>query len=358
MNLNITDIMILAGASQGIFLSILLLLNKQNRLINSSLIISILIISLGLFNDLFFRTGVVLEYISLAYILEPFNMLFGVCIFIYIRNKIDGKFTWKKSDYLMLIPFVIYSLYYSSFYLLEYQEKYNQVLLFVDSGNAFAENAWEWILESIVNTAFLLMSLRLIVTKGKSHNISQLSIISLITYALLTIYTFETIVSISLICNVQIPDALNYFVYTLLVVLLFGFGYNELIASTIESKKATTKYNNSALSSSDLNKFSLLLDSLMKEKKPYLESDISIKKLSDLMGLQPYIVSQVINEGRKCNFSEFINSYRVEEAKQLLRNPDYKNYTLTAIGFESGFNSKTAFYTTFKRFTGTTPAKY
>lgn len=67
-------------------------------------------------------------------------------------------------------------------------------------------------------------------------------------------------------------------------------------------------------------------------------------------------LSKLINENLNSNFTEFINKYRIEEAKQLI--VTNSNYTIEAIGNSSGFNSKSAFYKAFKAYAGTTPAKF
>ena len=58
------------------------------------------------------------------------------------------------------------------------------------------------------------------------------------------------------------------------------------------------------------------------------------------------------------NFFDFINGYRIEEFKKLVRDPRYKNQTFLAIAFEVGFNSKTAFNRSFKKMTNQTPRDY
>jgi len=56
--------------------------------------------------------------------------------------------------------------------------------------------------------------------------------------------------------------------------------------------------------------------------------------------------------------SIFFNQYRVEAAKELLLKPDLEHYSITSIGYQAGFNSKSTFYTAFKKFTNTTPGKF
>ena len=65
---------------------------------------------------------------------------------------------------------------------------------------------------------------------------------------------------------------------------------------------------------------------------------------------------KLINDNLHKNFTDYINEYRIEEAKQLIQ--DNSLYTIEAIGNQSGFNSKSAFYKAFKKITNTTPAKF
>jgi AraC-like DNA-binding protein len=69
-------------------------------------------------------------------------------------------------------------------------------------------------------------------------------------------------------------------------------------------------------------------------------------------------MSYLINSGFGENFFQFINKYRVERAKELLNIDKLSKYSILGIAFESGFNSKTTFNTTFKKFTNQTPSEY
>ncbi len=100
------------------------------------------------------------------------------------------------------------------------------------------------------------------------------------------------------------------------------------------------------------------LESQMERQKPYTNPKLTINELATKVQIQPYILSRVINEGYDKNFFDFINFYRVEEFKKRVRDPRFKNYTLLAIAFEVGFNSKTAFNRAFKKITNQSPSEY
>ena len=96
----------------------------------------------------------------------------------------------------------------------------------------------------------------------------------------------------------------------------------------------------------------------MQNRKPYLESDLTLLKLSQQIGISTHNLSQVINEKLDMNFYDFVNKHRVEEAKRLLIDPAKQPLTILAIAEEAGFNSKTTFNSCFKKFTSTTPSEY
>ena len=99
-----------------------------------------------------------------------------------------------------------------------------------------------------------------------------------------------------------------------------------------------------------------LLAEFMAREKPYLNPQLTVRDLATAMDVPARSLSEVINDAHRCNFSEFINKARVDEARGLMA--DGKGRTLLDIGLAAGFNSKTSFNVMFKRFTGQTPSEY
>jgi AraC-like DNA-binding protein len=85
---------------------------------------------------------------------------------------------------------------------------------------------------------------------------------------------------------------------------------------------------------------------------------LTIGQVSDKLHLQRHTLTEVLNTEIGRNFYQFVNEYRVSEIKKMLANPGYANYSIDAIGYECGFNSKSSFYSVFKKSTGMTPAQY
>jgi len=96
----------------------------------------------------------------------------------------------------------------------------------------------------------------------------------------------------------------------------------------------------------------------METRRPWLEPDLTLEELASQLALRPKVLSQAINEGLGQNFFEFINTYRIGEAKRLLTNPADKKITVLEVLYQVGFNSKSSFNTVFKKQTGMTPSEF
>lgn len=100
------------------------------------------------------------------------------------------------------------------------------------------------------------------------------------------------------------------------------------------------------------------LHDLIIKDELYLDIELNLGKLAKKMNISSHQLSYVINKGYNQNFYGFINKFRIEKAKKLLANKELDKYSIIGIAFESGFNSKTVFNTTFKKITGQTPSEY
>ena len=100
-----------------------------------------------------------------------------------------------------------------------------------------------------------------------------------------------------------------------------------------------------------------LYELIIKEEL-FLDTELSLGKLAKKLNLSSHQLSYIINNGFNQNFYGLINKFRVGKAKKLLASRELDKYSIIGIAFESGFNSKTSFNTTFKKFTGQTPSEY
>ena len=104
-----------------------------------------------------------------------------------------------------------------------------------------------------------------------------------------------------------------------------------------------------------------MLDDLvnyMKEEKPYLDNDLTLKQLSDEVSIPTHLITMILNLHLNQNYYSFINSYRIKDACRLLSEKDQNHKNILTIAMDTGFNSKSTFNTIFRKTTGLTPRDF
>lgn len=101
-----------------------------------------------------------------------------------------------------------------------------------------------------------------------------------------------------------------------------------------------------------------LIKDAMEREKLYLDMDLNMIAFSDKVGLNPKLVSKVINSELNMNFHEFVNQYRVLEFMDRLKQPGHEKLTIWGHALESGFASKSTFNHIFKKYSKLTPKTY
>ena len=128
--------------------------------------------------------------------------------------------------------------------------------------------------------------------------------------------------------------------------------------NTVVSKTTTVKSKQKRLSEAHMESLSGKLLSLMENDKLFLDNDLNLPTVAERLGISIHETSFLINETYKDNFYNYINKYRVDEAKKLLTSSKIDELNILGIAFASGFNSKTTFNTAFKKWVGVSPTIY
>lgn len=126
----------------------------------------------------------------------------------------------------------------------------------------------------------------------------------------------------------------------------------------IDILKGSSKKKKVLLEKNAADRYLKQLRNHMEENTPYLDPELSLRSLASQIDIHPNQLSWLLNESLGKNFNEFVNHYRIETFKDKAIAPSNKHLTLLAIAYDSGFNSKTAFNTYFKKETGLTPKAY
>ena len=133
---------------------------------------------------------------------------------------------------------------------------------------------------------------------------------------------------------------------------------SPVIESSGDTNASASKYAKSGLSQQQMEKYTSQLTNLMGGEKVYLESDLTMPKLAALVHCSVNHLSQAVNSGFGMSFFDFLNSYRIAEAKAMLSQKDPQSQAILDVSFAVGFNSNSAFYAAFKKTTGQTPAQF
>lgn len=363
-------IFLLAGI-QGVLLSIILFSKKENHNANIILAAATFALSLDLFSSIYYDRGLFFRYPHLSGITYPFPFLYGPLFYLYTKliskqiNKLELK------HLIHFIPCIIIYLVSIPVFFSSGQHKIEFVQAMMNNQGPFVYAIINWIipLQGIFYTVFILKSVIDYNNKLK-NNFSDIEKINLnwlkhLAYGSAAIW-FIVVVSYMFDIALNRPTRFEYALQLAISILIYSIGYVGLSQPEVflqpednspdESKGE--KYKKSGLDETTAEEIKSKLLVLMDRDKPYLDSELTLSKLSETLGISAHYLSEVINTKFNQNYYDFINKYRVEEFKARIVNPEFSNYSLLSIAFDSGFKSKTAFNTIFKKLAGKTPSEY
>lgn len=316
-------------------------------------------------------SGYIVHAFYLVDFSESIGLLIGPFFYFTVISLTQGKI--KRAHYIHIVPFVLYSFNLMLFLAMSEDAKYNAwvnayrpdlslrvyeypydsdpfsirdtiteltllsilgyaIVGLIETLKAFRkkkESFWKPFtpaLKTLKNQAFIILSVFIIILIVKLTNKNDMGDHIFATYVALTIYltSFSVIANSSAFKETPLNEPQKYKGSTL----------------TLELQQLT------------LSK----LQQVMKGDRPFLHSDFSLPDLAQKLNVSVHTLSQVINDSLGKSFFEMVAEYRVEEAKQLLK--DQPNIKIEEIAEQVGYNSKSSFNTAFKKLTGKTPSEY
>ena len=323
-----------------------------------------ILFSLSISGFVFVRTDSYKEFPFMIGIPSTVIFLFGPLFYFYVK-ELTGHFKFNKEDLLHFIPFTVLIIYRLPFYLKSPDEK----LASIKSIGTLDENLIILIIQ-IFHLFIYLYYVKKILKEYEDRIKSTMSSLEKINLRWISIgmNSFLVIFGIMVIFIVLfISGADVYSIYITIVPLLvsivilsigyFGLTQPIIIPPEVEISKSR-KYEKSSLTAENSDKYLNKLLEIMESEKPFLNNDLTLQKLSEKLSISQHHLSQIINEKMNQNFFDFVNSYRIEEAKKLLLDKRSELLTILAIAEEVGFNSKSAFNIAFKKYTSMTPTEF
>jgi AraC-like DNA-binding protein len=354
----------IAGISIALFISALLLNKKQKS--NSDVILLLWMLLLAAHLSLFYLNyfGDIPPYLIGMHL--PMPLLQAVFLYLYVAS-VTNQFPKKKTISLAhLLPTLLSYLFLVPFFLLPAEEK---AIILENRGKGYSElfgliNLYLIFASGVV---YVCWSSYLIYTHKKNirNQFSDIEDINL-KWLQLLIYGIGGIWVIVIFFN---NDTYIFTGVSIFVILIgfFGVQQRDIFSNenTVFKEKTTSnsptkkeKYATSGLSTEIAeNLYKNLIEQLTKESY-YTESSLSLNDLAQKLDISPNYLSQIINEKEEKNFFDFINAFRVTEFKRLIAIPTNQQYTLLALAYDCGFNSKSSFNRSFKKHTGFTPSQY
>ncbi len=151
--------------------------------------------------------------------------------------------------------------------------------------------------------------------------------------------------------NPEIEETVMKYLGIPVAILIFFWGF-------METRRSPEKTFTVPVKQAVQSEITRTIMDLMEKERTYRDNDYSLDRMANQLGIQPYELTRILNHDLKTSFYDLVNSYRVKEVKQRLGKDDQRYFTLLAIAFECGFNSKSTFNRVFKEFTGKTPSEY
>ncbi len=388
----IIQIILYVGAVQGLLLSVFLFSIRINRLSNRLLGLLTLLWGMFLFTFALQEEGLYIRFPHLLKVIYQFLFLFFPLLYLQVKYLLSHHNKFEKTDLFHFLPFILSILFYIDFYLQTGEDKiylirnrteYYQILQFI--GDEVIA------LQGIIYSFLSLKLIRSYRKKIKEFESTLDKSIIRVLYIGISLNLFSWIIGIIGLHleYLHIKTGVDLFAFAYLVLVLFIYiisytavkspeifklDFGVLRDNFIRIKNLDKASNGSSLdiqvikephvisepTSSDPSLTSLneRLITCMQNEKPFLNPELTLPELANLLEIPRNKLSRIINQLHKKNFYEFVNQFRIEEVKQLMSDPSNKHFKLISLAYDAGFNSKASFFRIFKQLTDLTPSEY
>tara|TARA_B100000809_G_scaffold259526_1_gene304716 strand:- start:2265 stop:3344 length:1080 start_codon:yes stop_codon:yes gene_type:complete len=293
-----------------------------------------------------------LVFTPLLSVYLPITVLFYYSLAITNRYKSEArKYRW------LLIPVIVEILFqYIPFSI-------NEDTLFLEASNDIL---------LLFSYPFSLFIYALVLIQLKKHNDNILTLFSSIEDKELNWLKHLIMINVWFMIIWIIDDSLMFIIgensvsefisglslfATFITIIWIGFAgtkqpqiFDSIIKTSSSKKEQPTTIT-------DQNKFAEIKKRI-EEENLFTDTNLSLKELAQILEIRDKELSRLINQCYENNFFHFINSYRVNYFKELMKNPKNKNLSIVGLSMEAGFKSKSTFYTAFKKIEGKTPTSY
>lgn len=377
IHINFIAAVIFLGILSGLFISYFLIKKSiQNKSPNIYMGFLILVLALIMFEGWLNYTGYIFKVLRFANFSEPLNFAIAPLTYLFMTTQLGDK--RGRRDWLHFFPAILW-LGYCMFYFSQANVfKYNDSISVMQLNIAYVETKVSFTgdplgIRDFVNIATILhivfyntiLTWRLLAEAKKEKT----SIFKTNNKALISIrnsfyhFLVITIILIFVKSNFE-SDVGDHLIFLYVSYMMFLTSYQIMNASSYFQTTSSflegpiLKYQKSSLAEENKELILTAIQNQMRNEKYFKSSTASLSSLAKSIGESSHHVSQVINEQLNQSFFEMLASYRVDEAKAILKTDLGKKLTIEEIAEQVGYNSKSAFNTAFKKFTSQTPSQF
>ena len=352
------------GFFQSLFLLLIYLFSsKKRKQINGYMTFFVGILFIGLSGKVLHGLGVWGGNFRLISLSELSALLFGPTVYLFTRSVLERK-KYSHQELIHYIPALIYSVFIAVYFV-------------IPSDAIISERIKTGELMHVVyvcNTIGLVFNISYLFLAFKTYQNFSRTIKDEVSYEVHTqfILNFLWIIAACLVFWVVIfmmtlfgdpllERKVRPYIWIVLTLVILFITYAGIVSPQvfrILPDKALKKYHQSKLTLADMDRLKEKLDSLMLEKKPYLNKKLLKAELAEMLGVSNPELARLLNENIGMNFFEYVNYYRIREFVNLVKTEKVKQLTFFGVAQEAGFNSKTTFNKAFKKLMGTSPSHY
>lgn len=357
-------LLVLVLALQAILIAFFFLFRQSgarypNVLLSLFLIISawLLISSVLFWTKQLFTPRYVHFYFTYYFPLSLFAPLF----YFYLRKIVVGKSILLKRDFWHFIPFIYTTIATFPFLILSKSDKLGFIMSRQSRDVAYLLfKKYDLILAvfMIMYCSAIVFNFWKIYKGNRDLRIWTRAIILSFVGCVLSFTVYYGLYYLGILTQNQDYVVILFLSLFVLIISYFAFNYSTIFNGTpIENVLPFVKYKKTGLSKSYSKELSIKLQNLMQKDKPYLNSELRLDDLAELLGVSRHHTSQIINEYFSTNFFDYINAFRIGESIELME-IKRKEVTLSELGYLAGFNNTVSFNKAFKKNIGITPSKY
>lgn len=350
------------GIAQAVFWAwALLSLKKGNVRANRILASLLFLLALGIALATLYQTNYILAIPHLAEVAAPLGFLYPPVFYLYVKAMTSDRLSFRKQAF-HFVPFVMCVVYLVPFYLQNAESK--NVYLLAPPTDLPSSSAIISLLILLQELIYIVLTLTLVAkhsTKIK-HSFSSIEKVNLAWIRNIVLGFILVSVIYVFLETYESPVKSIYLVPFSLTIMIYVLGYKGLKQPSVfyeeQNSVLAKKYRKSGLGTEQAEKYREKLLRFVETEQPFTKNDLTLRQLAGDLSISPNHLSQLLNEKLNQSFFDFINKYRIEEAKKRLLDPRKTHLTILAIAYDVGFSSKSVFNSAFKKHTQMTPIEF